>query len=216
MAEVCGGYRAANLILIEDTIAGACSVIREHGFTSKKSEYEGDGVSTASLLEAKQSGLALKIEDCDKAKAAQVIEWIDSIDPSTVESEYLEKLFYLVDARSCDRKNLGIVVSSVSAFDRHVLNLEREANKGKSVFVGAIKKRENFKLTCVTSIALPDYGFGPSFVNVFRDGEGNCLTWKTSFAFDKEEVVTLKGTVKEHKEFRGEKQTVLTRCKVIE
>ena len=47
---------------------------------------------------------------------------------------------------------------------------------------------------------------------------GNTVVWKTSSWQDLEEGKTykVKGTVKEHSEYRGDKQTVLTRCKITE
>lgn len=41
----------------------------------------------------------------------------------------------------------------------------------------------------------------------------NVFTWKTS-TWVEDGVQTIKGTVKAHNEFRGTKQTELTRCKV--
>ena len=55
-----------------------------------------------------------------------------------------------------------------------------------------------------------------------KDAAGNVYTWKTANnigyedaegVWQKPEEFTIKGTVKEHSEYRGEKQTVLTRCK---
>ena len=50
----------------------------------------------------------------------------------------------------------------------------------------------------------------------FKDSDGNVLVWNTSAYLELEEgkQYTLKGKVKEHSEYKGEKQTVLTRCKV--
>ena len=76
-------------------------------------------------------------------------------------------------------------------------------------------------------------GFGTEtmYVHTFKDADGNKLVWKTStdnFRFkinlenpnESEEVVKvgdmvhIKGTIKEHSEYKDEKQTALTRCKV--
>lgn len=76
-------------------------------------------------------------------------------------------------------------------------------------------------------------GFGTEtiYIHNFRDNNGNKLVWKTNtnnFAWkynektnefdrilDAGEKVNLKGSVKEHKEYKDEKQTFLTRCKVV-
>lgn len=74
-----------------------------------------------------------------------------------------------------------------------------------------------------------DSYYGTKYVYTLVDNNGNVYTWFTSnlLAYrDKEDcdndvfadpgdVVHIKGTVKDHTEFRGTKQTVLTRCKVL-
>ena len=72
-------------------------------------------------------------------------------------------------------------------------------------------------------------GYGTDTVNIhrFADDEGNLLIWKTTAYleyYDEAEDnwlpfvagarLTLRGTVKSHDEYRGTKQTVLSRCKV--
>lgn len=61
-------------------------------------------------------------------------------------------------------------------------------------------------------------GFGTDtmYVFTFRDQQGNALVWKTSKGLVHETgtKVHLTGTIKDHNEYDGEKQTVLTRCKV--
>ena len=63
-------------------------------------------------------------------------------------------------------------------------------------------------------------GFGTETVYVweFRTESGDKLIWKTTsvwdIGFETGAEVILKGRVKEHSEYRGEKQTVLIRCKV--
>lgn len=61
-------------------------------------------------------------------------------------------------------------------------------------------------------------GYGKDTVNVytFKDDDGNALVWKTSAFIDNDEGerVRVKGRVKSHDEYRDEKQTYLSRCKV--
>lgn len=56
-----------------------------------------------------------------------------------------------------------------------------------------------------------------NFIYVFEDAEGNVYVWKTGRFLEEEvgDTVKLKGTVKENGEYKGTKQTVLTRCKVV-
>ena len=60
------------------------------------------------------------------------------------------------------------------------------------------------------------YGRDTMHVYTFRNDHGDAIVWKTSKGLGIEEgtKVHLKGTIKEHGEYKDEKQTVLTRCKV--
>jgi hypothetical protein len=49
--------------------------------------------------------------------------------------------------------------------------------------------------------------------HIFRDPEGRQIVWKTGKALEEDKVV-LKGRVKEHGEYRGIPQTVVTRCSI--
>lgn len=67
-------------------------------------------------------------------------------------------------------------------------------------------------------------------IHIMKDANGNVYTWKTQNSLgyegederghytyrgiESDEAFTIVGTVKEHKEYGGEKQTVLTRCKI--
>ena len=64
-----------------------------------------------------------------------------------------------------------------------------------------------------------------SYIYKFEDKNGNIYTWKTAGCLDKKvgnrlvpiqegEDCTITGTIKDHKEYKGEKETVLTRVKL--
>lgn len=53
-------------------------------------------------------------------------------------------------------------------------------------------------------------------LHTFKDKEGNIYVWKTDkyIEADYGDILVLTGTIKDHNEYKGVKQTVLTRCKV--
>lgn len=58
-----------------------------------------------------------------------------------------------------------------------------------------------------------DYGW--TNVYTFTDSENHTFVWRTSVEIDTEwKIFKVRGTVKEHKQYKGVNQTVLTRCKV--
>jgi len=87
-----------------------------------------------------------------------------------------------------------------------------------STWVGEVKKREVFTHLKVARLASFDSDFGTRTVVTFEDVTGNVLVWKASG----DPRVTLgacydvKGTVKAHGDYKGVKQTTLTRCDLTE
>lgn len=97
------------------------------------------------------------------------------------------------------------------------LKAEREISK----HVGEIGERLSIKGTYHHSgsweqKSFAGYGVVTMYVHTFKDADGNVFTWKTqnTIGFEYGMCVNLAGTVKEHTEYKGERQTALTRCKV--
>ena len=105
-----------------------------------------------------------------------------------------------------------------------------KAEKAVSQYVGEVGKRITVQATYIGSASFEvdrfaGYGTETMYVHMFKDVQGNKLVWKTGKALgtwlengewlhhEEGDPVDLTGTVKEHKEYRDEKQTALTRCK---
>jgi len=102
-------------------------------------------------------------------------------------------------------------------------------------YIGKIKERLELVVTVVGDYVFENYfGYQPTLSHIYtmKDKEGNVFVWKTSnnlvietvteenfidmdFA-KKGDKIRIKGTVKDHNEYRNEPQTILTRCKVME
>lgn len=87
--------------------------------------------------------------------------------------------------------------------------------KFESNFVGAVGDKVNMTLR-LARVSGFESCFGYTSVYTFEDDRHNKIVWKTGKSIGHEvgDVITVSGTIKEHNEYRGEKQTVLTRCKV--
>jgi hypothetical protein len=87
-------------------------------------------------------------------------------------------------------------------------------------FVGTVKERRFFEAT-LKVITGYDGFYGYVQVFIFEDADGNNLVWKTTslpsiVADDKGKVFKFKATVKEHSEYNGRNQTILTRLDNME
>lgn len=95
-----------------------------------------------------------------------------------------------------------------------------EASKGvepakESEYIGNEGEKVNMIVT-LDHIAYWESIYGTTYVYTFTDEKGNVIVWKTAkgMAIENGEKITLTGTIKEHSEYKGVKQTVLTRCKI--
>lgn len=82
-----------------------------------------------------------------------------------------------------------------------------------SEYIGEIKERLRDLKVTLTAVRSFDSFYGTSFIYTFTYGK-NVLVWITSSCKDIEEgeEILLTGTVKEHSEYKGIKQTKLSRC----
>ena len=105
---------------------------------------------------------------------------------------------------------------------------EEKAQKDRETckHVGTVKERGTFELELEFATSWDGY-YGTTHLYVFRDQDGNKLTWKTgrpvwvelpadlgSQLAEKGDRYLVTGTVKAHSEYKGTAQTELTRCKV--
>ena len=84
-----------------------------------------------------------------------------------------------------------------------------------SQFVGEVGKKIEF------DAVLKDYrsfysSFGETGIFEFEDFDGNCIVWMTSAGrdIDYDHIYWIEGFVKSHSEYKGKKQTRVSRCKI--
>jgi hypothetical protein len=97
---------------------------------------------------------------------------------------------------------------------------EALAPKSASEYIGNVGETITVAVTLVSihtfTTHFTYYG-ETNYIFKFSDNDGNTIVWKTSSYQQIEEGkrYEIKGKVKEHSEYKGDKQTVLTRCKII-
>lgn len=127
-------------------------------------------------------------------------------------NDYLHNLKALLELKEISMKEIGLTASMVGYYIRENKKLE-ENNKPeieKSNFVGNVGDKITItaKPECVFS---SDSQYGMVYIYKFMQGK-DIFTWKTNKDLQNVEL-TITGTIKAHNEYRGNKQTELTRCK---
>lgn len=155
----------------------------------------------------------------ETTKAA--LEWIRN--ERGENSEYIRNLHVICSDQYTDYRSLGILVSLTTAYARHLDKVsayekkqkKAEAEKEASKHIGELKQRITVDVASFECKSSWSNMYGMTFLYKFTDTNGNVFVWYASNPVEYENrVETIVGTVKEHSEFNGVKQTVLTRCKV--
>ena len=156
--------------------------------------------------------------NCYTDEVEQVVEealtWITE---QNEENNYLHNVKLLAAQKYIVSKDFGFIASLIPTYYK-AMKIEQERRQqqeaeSKSAFVGNIGDRITVAAQTVECVASWDTQYGMTYVYKIIDENDNVYTWKTGKGLSNKAMVLI-GTVKEHKEFRGIKQTELTRCKV--
>ena len=145
------------------------------------------------------------------------------------DNNYMNNLKVVCSSDYVNAKHLGLACSLMTAYDKELayqaeLRIRAERRKRemeleqKSDYIGEIGERISVDVADARLLTSWETQWGYTYMYKFKDKEGNVFIWKASkwIGNDEDEIIvkTLKGTVKQHSEFKDVKQTVLTRCKV--
>lgn len=171
----------------------------------------------------------LRTEDSNEAKYKEAFDKVDEViehyQNAQANNDYISNLKVLLSEDYIIGKHIGYVVSAynsmLNAKRREAERKQKEAERLKaegraeSEYVGEVGQRQEFKLEYSRSLAFDGF-YGTTYMHFFFDENDNVFVWSTSKWIDLEqgEQVTATATIKEHKEYRDVKQTVLTRCKI--
>jgi hypothetical protein len=163
-----------------------------------------------------------------KGKAAEIRAFILS-EAFSGTSEYVTNLKAIAGAKMVSSRNFGILVSAPQAWARfNEQTLIRKQREGKpSEWIGtAPDKAAGVKGSRITFTGIVESiryidGFcgSTTLYQVRAEDSGVVVKWFASTNALGEDTgvrVTLRGTVKEHDEYKGIKSTVLTRCTLVE
>ena len=136
-------------------------------------------------------------------------------------------------------RDFGLISSFVNTFLKEVKKAADNSAKAGSQYQGNVGDRITIKINRVKALYYkPSYSYYGSGTTVYEllDTNNNVYIWSTTdsldsyfgyncsweddngnkYSFmDKDGAITIKATVKEHKEYKGIKQTVITRGKVL-
>lgn len=214
---------------VEDVLNQTVAEIFTNGYVSnnmvnnyylKYGEYsECPYIKTTAIIYSMYNGMEINgkvrdfhiITDEYKAYTNKVIEYINN---HYNESDYLRNIYILITNQYIKNKDLALIVSAVGYYKS---TIDREnIIESKSNFVGNIGDKIEIQCNEFSLENMYETVYGVTYIYKFVSND-NIFIWKTGKVLNTElNSIILKGTVKNHNEFKGIKQTGLTRCTIKE
>jgi hypothetical protein len=140
------------------------------------------------------------------------LEWIRNQEAT---NDYLWNLKTVCNLECVNSGRFGLLLSLFPTYNRDLEKQDQLKKERVSKHLGLIGDRITVKVESVRCLASWETQFGSASLYKIVDVDGNVLTWKTSVYIDPDRLPeTITGTVKDHDEYKGVQQTVLTRCKM--
>lgn len=160
----------------------------------------------------------------DHERAGVILNWMKSLDPKD-QNEYMSNLAILGHEEAVEWRDLSLLASANSAYwwavEKPLQDAEEKKHEPVSEHVGEIGERLDFVGTVDfvhTYNSNYRYAYndhGERMVIKVKDDAGNLFVWFTGHrSLEKGEKIAIRGTVKDHSEYKGVKQTNLTRCTI--
>jgi len=197
----------------KDTVNDILSYVYKNGMT--KAEWDKRFGSLEMPSEAEMAEIdAYVAEEAKKDEALRANGFGSGL------TEYMRNVVALWSAEYLETRDFAIVASFCNVFLGKVAKAKAHAEKASSEWVGKVGDKVEFPVRSARVLYTKDsYSYyGPcSYVWELIDPNGNVAIWSTTRSdLDSEGLGKYKliGTVKGQSEYKGVKQTVLTRCKV--
>lgn len=222
-----GGGSVAEVFDLVEYLSWVAGVIRQEGWTPR-SAANSERAATADLAlrllrppmmddrTYAADRAACRPGEVEIQRAQAALAWARALPGA---SDYERNLGLIAQQPWLVTKHAGILASALSAHTRALgreVEYRRSAEPSMvSVHVGTVGARLEIEVTLDKVVEMTS-DYGPLNILVLHDATHNRLVWKTGTRSGMPgDVLKLKGTVKAHTEYRGEKQTELTRCKVL-
>ena len=205
---------------VEDILNQTNEEVSHHGYISKGKSYELDTDSTSSRIymmltdyvdyytQKKLYSLYKNISDKSKEETVAVYKFYEELES---QNDYVNNIKTILQTKYVDASKIGLVVSAVGTKLRLTEEKMKKEREGliESNFVGQIGDRITFK-------AIPECVFSDhsewGFFYIYKMKLGNDeIIWKTSKSFQPDIEIEITATIKAHEEFKGRKQTEITR-----
>ena len=201
---------------IHEVIPMIYRVILEKGFYPSS---QGNMSTKSFVNKALYDEELISPTDEDRAIAPKIIEWISSLED---ENSFTRNLIQIVKNGFVSIKTTGYLCAGVNSYiSKSGRSSSEESDKNLSGgYFGNIGDKVSLNVTFKEVAFYFSYAYGGR-IGYFKfiDEDGHVFIWKTSTSGINSapgSKLLIKGTIKDHSEYRGIKQTILTRVKIVD
>jgi hypothetical protein len=151
----------------------------------------------------------------DEELTKKAIEWFESIPQEEKDrSEFYHNIQVLLKSEVVSPRDVGYVSAIFPSYAR-AMNMQRDRSQEKNEHAGAVGQKLPPTPVTVVSTTNINGQYGVTQLCRMHDAEGRLYVWFNSGGnrLEQGQKLTITGTIKKHDEFKGRKQTVLTRVK---
>lgn len=209
---------------VDEILTYAIEDVKRHGYISKQNSIDYDCDSTAyKVFMMVTCGVDYNTREpiypkYDTITVENIQDRIKEIKNFYSElesdSDYINNIKTILQTKWVNSNNIALVVSAIGTKLRIEKEKEEKANKPESQFIGNVGDKISFiaKPECIYS-GESDYGMFRIYKMKIDDNE---IIWKTSKYLDPDFNYEFKATIKNHEEYKGVKQTEITRARTTQ
>lgn len=213
-----------NYVEIEEVLCAAQAVIAKYGYAKADQEPSTKSiVSTIVRFDIGRAEREFKIEMPEESSiytesALQTVKnmmgYYLSLDDS---NEFAHNIKVLLSEGYCNVNNIGLLVYLPFGYCKAMEKAENghkqtESNSIHDYFGEIGKRYKDVKIT-LSVLTSYDTDYGITHIYKMEDSENHVFTWKTGNSFAPGTYIAAM-SIKNHKEYKGQKQTEVTRCKL--
>ena len=207
----------------KEYLSVVAAITRKYGFISRKQviescSYDMRATADTAIFELfnKDSDDSLKITDEDKKTAELIIDCIENLDVPI--NDYIHNLKTIIAKEYCKYNQCGLLASAIIVYKGYLNNETEKEGKLPSEHQGEIKEKFE-KILKIIRVSGFSGNYGYTNIYNFRDTDNNVYIWYTGTDLledvPENEFNKYKFTVKDHNQYNGIMQTIITRVKMI-
>lgn len=195
----------------------AIGLVRAHGYVSKRTAEDLSNLFFHNFNAETEENLFGDVEQVSEEEVEKVNEYAKDYFDST--NDYMRNAS-LAWCKDClEYRDFGLIASFASVYLKDMQHRRERLIARNNEYVGNIGDKITFKVACARVLYIKDnsmYSYYADSTKVWEiiDTKNHTYKWSASYSIEINSGDVITATIKDHAEYKGLKQTVITRGKI--